>query len=44
MKKTRLLYSTFDGDLKRIWVTPNYLDTKCSFRMEVWGGAEGETK
>ncbi|MCD8334911.1 MAG: hypothetical protein LUC35_06175 [Clostridiales bacterium] len=44
MKKTKLLYRTFDGDLKKIWVTPNYLDTNCSFRMEVWGGAEGETK
>lgn len=44
MKKTNLLYHTFDGDLKRVWVTPNHLKTQCSFRMDVWGSEESTQK
>lgn len=37
MKKANLLYHTFDGDLKAVSVTPQHLDSKCTFQMDVWG-------
>lgn len=40
MKKTNLLYHTFDGDLKSVSVIPKHLKSKCSFQMELWNEEE----
>lgn len=44
MKKANLLYHTFDGDLKRVTVTPCHLDTDCEFLMEIWEEEESPLK
>lgn len=40
MKKTNLLYHTFDGNLQTISVVPKHLKTKCSFQIELWNEEE----